>query len=237
MEYATNESMLRLLLDNGADINTRSRGGGTWLHSAALVDYHKAEMLLRHGADPNARDDDDETPLFAAQQARRADIAELLLKNGADVNAQGNNGWTPLHGAVVGGSYNVAQVLLRHGADTELRDKKGDTPLIVAALMYDVWEHDFVGLLLQHGAVVNGASGRDGFRPIHCAAYHGYDSLVRRLFEAAADVNAEAAHSLTAVDVATSRGHTSTAQLLRDLGGREGRGGSRGSGERLPHTD
>jgi ankyrin repeat protein len=138
MEYATDECMLRLLIDNGADLNSRWRDGSTWLHSASLGDFHEAEMLLRHGADPNARDDDDETPLFAAEHARRADIAELLVSHGANVDAQNNDGWTALHGAVVGGSYEVAKVLLRFGANVELCDKEGDTPLIMAANMYHV---------------------------------------------------------------------------------------------------
>ncbi len=49
----------RLLLDAGADVNAKDRGGHTPLHracSSGRVDV--ARLLLDHGADPNARETD-----------------------------------------------------------------------------------------------------------------------------------------------------------------------------------
>jgi ankyrin repeat protein len=37
-------------------------------------------MLLEHGADPNARQQNDFTPLQAATQSKRQDIVELLQR-------------------------------------------------------------------------------------------------------------------------------------------------------------
>jgi uncharacterized protein len=58
------------------------------LHSAAATGdpyarYELAKLLLEHGADPNARQQDDFTPLQAAEQPGDQRLAELLRQHGA----------------------------------------------------------------------------------------------------------------------------------------------------------
>ena len=58
------------------------------LHSAAAahdpaVRYELAELLLDSGADPNARQQDEYTPLMAADQHGDMRLRELLLDRGA----------------------------------------------------------------------------------------------------------------------------------------------------------
>lgn len=51
-------------------------------------------FLLEHGANPNTRGKNGQTPLF---DARQPDAFELLLKHGADINARDDNGQTVMH--------------------------------------------------------------------------------------------------------------------------------------------
>jgi ankyrin repeat protein len=81
---------VRLLLDKGAEVNSASRNQMKVmpLHSAAAaqdpnVRYEIAQLLLDAGADPNARQQDEFTPLMAADQHEDARLRQLLLEHGA----------------------------------------------------------------------------------------------------------------------------------------------------------
>ena len=78
-----NPEILQLLLDRGADINSRTRNGTTPLHTAVLYNrYEVAEKLLGKGADVNAQSASGATPLALASAARNRTIAELLRSRG-----------------------------------------------------------------------------------------------------------------------------------------------------------
>lgn len=80
----------RLLVERGAEVNSASRNPMKVmpLHSAAAaqdagVRYEIAQLLLEAGADPNARQQDDFTPLMAADQHSDSHLRELLVEHGA----------------------------------------------------------------------------------------------------------------------------------------------------------
>ena len=80
----------RLLVERGAEVNSASRNQMKVmpLHSAAAASdpdtrYEIAKLLLEHGADPNARQQDDYTPLMAADQHGDSRLRELLVQHGA----------------------------------------------------------------------------------------------------------------------------------------------------------
>ena len=56
-----------------------------------------ALLLDELGTDPNARDNDDNTPLHLASKLGLAKVAEILLDRGVDVDARDKNYKTPLH--------------------------------------------------------------------------------------------------------------------------------------------
>jgi uncharacterized protein len=81
---------VRLLLDRGAEVNSASRNDLKVmpLHSAAATPdptarFEIAKLLLEHGADPNARQQDDFTPLMAADAHGDERLRELLVEHGA----------------------------------------------------------------------------------------------------------------------------------------------------------
>ena len=80
----------RLLVERGADVSSASRNEMKVmpLHSAAATGdadtrYELAKLLLEHGADPNARQQDDYTPLMAADQHGDERLRDLLVAHGA----------------------------------------------------------------------------------------------------------------------------------------------------------
>src|SRR5436305_502286 len=59
-----NINMIKLLLNNGADVNGLDNKGRTYLHSVACSgEIEIAKLLLRYGANIHARDKDGKTPL------------------------------------------------------------------------------------------------------------------------------------------------------------------------------
>lgn len=80
----------RLLVGRGADVNSASQNEMKVmpLHSAAAAQdpdlrYSIARVLLEGGADPNALQQDQYTPLMAADQHGDTRLRELLVEHGA----------------------------------------------------------------------------------------------------------------------------------------------------------
>jgi hypothetical protein len=86
----SDEKILRLLLDNGADINIRDRYRRTaLLHFGMgyIVPFNMLEFLLQNCADPDARDYDGRTPLMTAVYMRDDErTAALFLEYVSDEN-------------------------------------------------------------------------------------------------------------------------------------------------------
>ncbi|MDC0065776.1 ankyrin repeat domain-containing protein, partial [Verrucomicrobia bacterium] len=125
--YIENKTIVKILIENGADINDKDKNGVTPLSFALTKEI--AELLIDKGADINAKCDDGDTPLHSAAYNGRKEIAELLIDKGADINAKGTIGWTPLHLAVQQGRKEVVELLIAKGADVNAKMKNGITPL------------------------------------------------------------------------------------------------------------
>ncbi|MCD4783719.1 MAG: ankyrin repeat domain-containing protein [Candidatus Eremiobacteraeota bacterium] len=113
--------MVKLLIDNGADVNAKNKGI-TPLHGAAIGGKTDSVMLLiDNGADVNAKDKKyGSTPLYDAAINSNLEIAKILLDNGANVNARDKDGQTLLS-RVKNNTDNtdntdVIKLLCRHGA-------------------------------------------------------------------------------------------------------------------------
>jgi truncated hemoglobin YjbI len=138
--------------------------GQTLLHEAALVgDAELTAVLIRSGADPDAKEAEGHTPLY---RASTGDVASVLLAAGATVDvASGPTRGSPLHQASRRGYVSVAQALLDHGAATDARDAKKQTPLRRAV---NCRQLEIVRLLVRHGADPH-AADRRGVTPLDVA--------------------------------------------------------------------
>jgi len=90
--------------DTSSMANNNQRLNWTPLLGAVTTDFSRspalAEILLKHGADPNARDGYGQTPLHYAtgisENSQNRKIIELLLAFKADPNVRNESGKTPL---------------------------------------------------------------------------------------------------------------------------------------------
>ena len=119
-----------MLIEHNADIHIRTNFGKSPLHLAASSDNEDdqvdiVQVLLDHGADPNARDDDNSTPLHHSSLWQKkgylttrgtVEGTRLLLKYGAIIDAEDNEGRTPLQLALEHGRDDIAACLKEHGA-------------------------------------------------------------------------------------------------------------------------
>lgn len=90
--------MLKLLIENGANVNQKDFAGQTALHKAALTPRGETLELMKYliakGADVNAQDLEGNTPLFIAFAIKNSDAVNLLIASGANTSIKNNEGIT-----------------------------------------------------------------------------------------------------------------------------------------------
>jgi ankyrin repeat protein len=152
----------RLLIENGADVNTKGGFGDTVLMFACERGHlDLAKFLLERGADIHQVNDKvfrGRTALMGAAWAGQVESVKLLLAHNAEVNAADTGKETALFKAAYNGHAEVAGILLENGADIDARDYRGNTPLLHAASRGHA---GVVELLLKRGAEVNAKNQQD----------------------------------------------------------------------------
>jgi uncharacterized protein len=102
-------TVMRLLLDKGADPNILTEGGTSALMAAAGLNW----VVQQSYTEPK------ESLLQAVQ---------ICLEKGADVNAANSAGQTAVMGAANRGSDDILRLLVKSGARLDVADKQGRTP-------------------------------------------------------------------------------------------------------------
>lgn len=160
---ASRNAVVRVLLENGADVRARDNFGFTPLHCVASW-CTSTRFGNKYGS---------------------AEIACVLLGAGALVDAQDRDGWTPLHHAVRFGSEAIVRVLLGNNADVDVRADNGWTPLFCAVCSN---REGMVCLLLDQGALVD-AQDNEGWSSLRHAIYCGRGEMVCVLLDRGANIN------------------------------------------------
>jgi ankyrin repeat protein len=106
-------TLMRLLLEHGADPNIGTNDGATPLMAAAGINWVVAQT-------------------FSRSDVEYLEAAKLCLEKGNDVNAVNSQGFTAVHGAANRGFDAMIKLLAEHGAKLDLKDKQGRTPMTFA---------------------------------------------------------------------------------------------------------
>ena len=85
------------LLKAGANVHARDDGGLILRHTCSFGHAEVVALLLAAGADPNARDNWNYTPLHEAAIKGKTDVCVILLQHGADPTVRNSESKTPLN--------------------------------------------------------------------------------------------------------------------------------------------
>ncbi|HEY0255183.1 MAG TPA: ankyrin repeat domain-containing protein, partial [Kofleriaceae bacterium] len=162
-------ALVKRMILAGADPNHANAFGATALHWA-VDDPDKVRVLLDAGANPNARDSTDATPLArAAERDGNTDTIAMMLAHGADPKLVGDR---------LGGDAATLPALIAGGAPTK-------HALIYAAIAGHV---DAVEVLLARHVDPN-TTGNLGMTALMWAAEQGYTDVVEALLAGGANPN------------------------------------------------
>lgn len=141
---------------------------------ASLENIPLLEVLLRHGADPDASDADGVSSLHRAAGLGNTNATKVLLKAGGHVNAPDSFYQTPLMWAVMESKLPMAGMLIENGADLDRSDQGGNTALHQAVLKQNA---EAVRFLLEQGADLT-IYNLDNMAPVHIAALNGQNEIL-----------------------------------------------------------
>ena len=214
------EAMVKLLLEKGAELETKDKNYGQTPLSWAASNGHEVvvKLLLEEGAKLETKDNNNgRTPLsYAASNGHEA-VVKLLLEKGAELETKDKyNNRTPLSWAASNGHEAVVKLLVEKGAELETKSNNGQTPLLYAS---SNGHEAVVKLLLEEGAELETKVKYNGRTPLSYAASNGHEAVVKLLLEEGAELETKDKYNgRTPLSYAASRGHVAVVKLLLEKG-------------------
>ncbi len=177
---------VRLLIQKGADVNARNDENEIPLHNLMFLVYRGMDtaaiditgQMLEAGADVNAVDQWQMTPLHRASQTDCYDLVRLLVDHGADVNAHDENDITPLSRSVIRGKTDYINLMLGAGGDPNIKGSHEQTNSLHTAVIKG--QKDIVEMILPHMSDIN-ETDRLGNTALYYAAKHGHKQIAEIL--------------------------------------------------------
>ena len=146
--------------------------------------------------------------LFISALRGRDDLLQMLLESGASPVSADARLWMATN------DLGILRRLVDHGLSANQRPYHGLHPLAYASRGDKGSHPDKVRFLLECGAVVDEA-GLHKRTALHYAANAGFDDVVTLLLHAGADSGLVDGKGLTARDLASQKGHSTTVNLLK----------------------
>lgn len=178
-------------------------------------DLLKVRELINCGADVNARNNYETTPLLMAAEGdfmldklNNIEIIKLLLDKGADVNMSDKAGYVALnHYTRINGSKEIIEILLDRGSDTKYAvfylGLDGGHSYNLCMLTNDDYIVDNMPLIVSRGSDINYQSS-SGRTALHVAAECGYKESVQTFISLGADANKVDEKGRTALHLASN---------------------------------
>lgn len=226
--------VVRLLLDEGADVEKAGMNGATPLMIAASMGHLEVmRLLLEAGANADAAHKFAEsTALHFAAEMGQIEACRLLCQSGANPQAKKIQGGTPLHVAADSNQSNIAEVLVKVcKADTEALLLGDTTPLYLAAqkgftavvrvLLVAGTAANFVMPSTPMGSAAATAANGHKLPEDHDSDEDRMAAYFRGMHQKGSDPSApgfEVGNGATALHAAVENGHIETVQMLLDHG-------------------
>ncbi|XP_029468099.1 protein phosphatase 1 regulatory inhibitor subunit 16B [Rhinatrema bivittatum] len=218
---------VRCLLKNKVDPDLCNEDGLTALHQCCIDNFEEIiKLLLNHGANVNARDNELWTPLHASATCGHINLVKILIQQGADllaVNADGNMPYdlceddptldiietcmayqgitqekiNEMRAAPEQQMVSDIRGLVAAGQDLNTVNSQG------AALLHIAGANGYVHaaeILLEHGARVD-IKDWDDWEPLHAAAFWGQMQMAELLVSHGASLSARTALDETPLDL------------------------------------
>ena len=138
LHYASfrgNIKIIKLLIENHAEINALTSNGYNMLHKAAQGNKPSAIVYFnkKYNMDLDSVEENQQNALHLAASNGMDNSVIFLLSLGIDPNAKDKNGYTALHIAVKKNHVRIIKKLLQKGADRNIMDNKNKkTPVMLA---------------------------------------------------------------------------------------------------------
>ena len=144
------------IIRNGGNVHAHNKWKRQAIHEAVLFDnIDVISILVKNGADVEAKDENGDTPLIHASRMFVADtdneefrfsteirrrlpkrgrpeMLEAIIENGADVKSHNDWGRQPVHAASFYGNIDALEILMKHGGSLSVRDINGNTAILDA---------------------------------------------------------------------------------------------------------
>jgi len=199
--------VVEVLLQAGADINTRCKKGPTPLQTAAAKNHVLvSEFLISNGADVNMTGPRNMRAVHNAIYNGHAEVLEVLLRNGADATLKDDDGWDSLYGAAsMGGTQGLKLVatVINYGQSIDLdsRDNTGKTALHRAVVQGHI---ETIKVLVSAGADLD-ALDEHKRSPLHFAVASEQVDLVQILVQGGGNAHVKDVQGQTPIDMARKK--------------------------------
>jgi uncharacterized protein len=186
------------------------------LRAASVDDADAAALALRAGADLEARNERQQTPLLVASARDSVEVARILVALGADPDALDYRHDTPWLVTGVTGSVAMLETLLPAHPDLTVRNRYGGVSVIPASERGHV---AYVRRVVQTDIDVNHVNDL-GWTALLEAVILGdgstpYQQIVGTLLDAGADPSIADGDGVTALEHAQRTGQTTVAGIIR----------------------
>lgn len=224
------KDLVGIILEMGADINTRDKYGRTPFFAAMPMprfDPDNTDMmryLIKKGADPFAIAKDGQTALHInVSFPFNPKVIKFLLETGLHIDKAKNSGQGPLAWAIDHGREDTAMLLLKHGARITGNKFTVDSTLLHAVVAQGMPK--VLSRLIEANVLDVNATDCKGYTPLlrafkrngrQCSEVHL--TIVKALLDAGADIEHPTGLGDRALHLALIAGRESVAELLLQRG-------------------
>ncbi|KAF2893544.1 hypothetical protein ILUMI_12632, partial [Ignelater luminosus] len=212
---SSNLDLIGLFLSLHVDIDVKdTKKGWTALHYAAVYDRGEAAtLLLSKGANIEAKDYMEETPLIWAVREGNQKIVDILLAKSVDIETKTLEDETPLILSAKYGQNEITKLLMSNGSNFQVKDNKGKTAFHWAVGNLDNTLETIELFVSKSPNILESRTAKQE-TPLILATQEGCQAIVQLLLSKNASIKAKDQNGMTALDWSLFKGYDDIACLL-----------------------